>query len=160
MHGTTPSTRTKRPTLPLHLLSGRAAGPDAGARPSALTQRRAAADPDAFTFPDDDSDAIPLVPLTRVHSTWEASPSSPPPPAYTARDQNRASRPRRVYRFRADISSTDPSFARNAQAKDGASAGICACSRCFTKTTGGQNAGSSSGSRAGSSGSATRASSS
>lgn len=96
MHSTTPSTRTKRPTLPLHLLSGRAAGPDAGARPSTLTQRRAAADADAFTL-DDDSDAIPLVPLTRVHSTWEAS---PPPPAYTARDQSsRASRPRRVYRY-------------------------------------------------------------
>lgn len=92
---TAPSTATtKRRSLPTHLLSGRAHGPDAGRPPppppppTAAAARRSRAAPyttvtEAFdddAFDDDDDDGIPLMPLTRVQSAWQPA----PPPAVAA----------------------------------------------------------------------------
>lgn len=85
---TAPSTATtKRRSLPTHLLSGRAHGPDAGRAPppTAAAARRSRTAPYTTvteTFDDafDDDDGIPLMPLTRVQSAWQPA----PPPAVAA----------------------------------------------------------------------------
>ncbi|KAF4308617.1 hypothetical protein GTA08_BOTSDO04221 [Botryosphaeria dothidea] len=110
---------------------------------------------------DDDDDGIPLMPLTRVQSAWQPAPPPAVAAAYDdelggkkgkGKGRRGGAAKRRVYRyvshgiggagnfrkvlsnsFRADITTTDPSFARNAVEKEEAmvSRGVCACSRCF-----------------------------
>ncbi|KAH7063273.1 hypothetical protein B0J12DRAFT_164645 [Macrophomina phaseolina] len=112
---TTTTSNPLRPTLPTHLLSGRSHGPDAGRRITSSSAHRAAPSDHSFdAYHDDDDDGIPLMPLSRVQSVWQASPG-PPPPAYSEfahdgggddhtnnksnKGKGRGSRGRRVYRY-------------------------------------------------------------